>query len=75
MEPIEVIKNSNKAFVRQKYLIWNGGTDTQTHRQTDPYIELRYAQLIRNYGFISNCKFFGRITKCLGFSGAQVVIR
>ena len=38
MEPIEVIKNSNKAFVRQKYLIWNGGTDTQTdthtHRQT-----------------------------------------
>ena len=50
MEPIEVIKNSNKAFVRQKYLIWNGGThrhtDTQTDRQTDPYIELRYAQLI-----------------------------
>ena len=42
MEPIEVIRNSNKAFVRQKYLIWNGGTD----RQTDPYIELRYAQLI-----------------------------
>ena len=34
MEPIEVIKNSNKAFVRQKYLIWNGGTDTQIHRQT-----------------------------------------
>ena len=38
MEPIEVIKNSNKAFVRQKYLIWNGGTDrhtdTQTHTQT-----------------------------------------
>ena len=49
MEPIEVIRNSNKAFVRQKYLIWNGGTHTQTHRQTDrhtdPYIELRYAQL------------------------------
>ena len=43
MEPIEVIKNSNKAFVRQKYLIWNGGTDRQT--QTGPYIELRYAQL------------------------------
>ena len=53
MEPIEVIKNSNKAFVRQKYLIWNGGTDTQTHRQTDrhtdPYIELRYAQLINKW--------------------------
>ena len=49
MEPIEVIKNSNKAFVRQKYLIWNGGTDRQTHRHThihtDPCIELRYAQL------------------------------
>ena len=35
MEPIEVIKNSNKAFVRQKYLIWNGGTDRQTDRHTD----------------------------------------
>ena len=50
MEPIEVIRNSNKAFVRHKYLIWNGGTDTQTDtqtdRQTDSYIELRYAQLI-----------------------------
>ena len=33
MEPIEVIKNSNKAFVRQKYLIWNGGTERQTDRQ------------------------------------------
>ena len=45
MEPIEVIKNSNKAFVRQKYLIWNGGTDRHTDRQTDPCIELRYVQL------------------------------
>ena len=41
MEPIEVIRNSKKAFVRQKYFIWNEGTDTHT----DPYIELRYAQL------------------------------
>ena len=47
MEPIEVIKNSNKAFVRQKYLIWNGGTDRHTHIHTDPCIELRYAQLIK----------------------------
>ena len=34
MEPIEVIRNSKKAFVRQKYLIWDKGTDRQTDRQT-----------------------------------------
>ena len=39
MEPIEVIKNSNKAFVRQKYLIWNGGTDRHTDRQTDRHTD------------------------------------
>ena len=52
MEPIEVIRNSKKAFVREKYLIWDKGTDRQTDRQThrhtdtrtDPYIELCYAQ-------------------------------
>ena len=40
MEPIEVIKNSNKAFVRQKYLIWNGGTDrhTDTHTYTQTLV-------------------------------------
>ena len=37
MEPIEVIKNSKKAFVRPKRLIWNGGTYRQTDRQTDPH--------------------------------------
>ena len=39
---MEVIRNLKKGFVRQKHLIWNGWTD----RQTDPRIELRYAQLI-----------------------------
>ena len=43
--PMEVIKNSKEPFVKPKHLIWNGGTDTQTDRQTDPCIELRYAQL------------------------------
>ena len=47
--PMEVIKNSKEPFVKPKHLIWNGGTDRQTHRhtdrQTDPCIELRYAQL------------------------------
>ena len=46
---MEVIKNSKETFVRLQQLIWNGGTDThtdrQTHTQTDPCIELRYAQL------------------------------
>ena len=53
---MEVIKNSKETFVRLHQLIWNGGTDRQTHRhtdtqtdrQTDPYIELRYAQLNMN---------------------------
>ena len=53
MEPIEVIKNSNKAFVRQKYLIWNGGT----HRHTDPCIELCYVQLIIFSWFSKTSKF------------------
>ena len=46
---IKVIRNSKKEFVRQKQFFWTGGTDRQTHRhtdtQTDPCIELRYAQL------------------------------
>ena len=46
---IKVIRNSKKEFVRPKQLIWTGGTDRQTHTQTDtqtdPCIELRYAQL------------------------------
>ena len=46
---MEVIRNSKKGFVRPKHLIWNGGTDRQTHAQTNthtgPCIELRYAQL------------------------------
>ena len=37
--PMEVIKNSKKAFVRPNHLIWNRGTvrqtDRQTHSQTD----------------------------------------
>ena len=48
---MKVIRNSKEPFVRPKQLIWNGGTyrqtDRQTHRQTDPCIELRYAQLIK----------------------------
>ena len=46
---MKVIRNSKEPFVRPKQLIWNGGTDTQTHTQTDPYIELRYAQLINKW--------------------------
>ena len=50
MEPMEAIRNSEESFFRPKQLIWYGGTDrqthTQTHRHTDPYIELRHAQLI-----------------------------
>ena len=47
--PMEVIKNSKEPFVKPKHLIWNGGTDRQTDTQTDPCIELRYAQLIILY--------------------------
>ena len=28
--PVEVISNSKKTFLRPKQLIWNGGTDRQT---------------------------------------------
>ena len=45
LNPMEVLRNSKEPFVRPKQLIWNGGTYRQTHRQTDPCIELRYAQL------------------------------
>ena len=31
---MEVIRNSKKAFVRQKHFIWNEGTDTHTDTQT-----------------------------------------
>ena len=48
---MEAIRNSKESFVRPKQLIWYGGTyrqtDRHTHRQTDPCIELRYAQLIK----------------------------
>ena len=43
---MEIFRHSKSAFVRLKRVNWIGGTHTQTDRHTDPYIELRYAQLI-----------------------------
>ena len=46
---MEIFRHSNSAFVRPKRVNWIRGTHTQTYRhtdrQTDLYIELRYAQL------------------------------
>ena len=41
MKTIEVISNSEKAFVRLKHSIWNGGTDRQTDRQTHTHTDIQ----------------------------------
>ena len=42
---MEIFRHSKSAFVKLKRVNWIGVTDTQTDTHTDPYIELRYAQL------------------------------